>query len=402
MEMTQDSPRIMIVLGQRMSWPEMLARTLETERLGFDGLYLVDHYFGRIDLDEPTHEGWTMLAALAPFTQRMRLGMMVSGNTYRNPAFLLKQAITVDHISGGRVDFGVGAGWQQREHEAYGFPLPPPKERIDRFEEALQIWEQLQANPRTTFEGEHYQLLDAPFQPKSLQSQGLPLLIGSTGPRMMRLVARHAAIWNVIATPEDGAALNARMDKLCEDIDRDPSTLIRGVSPSLNLLESPEAFASGMAAYVEAGFQDICMPWPRVDAEVPVLREVARTILPALRGESTGVPLENGTGQVLALVLDAENTTLAAAVNAFGDDPAGRFLRFLAAHPDQRFDGASLREHLGLDSHEQVTRAAIEVADGFARQGLDRPWEEAQSGYLMPREVAARIMEIVPGTPGKN
>src|SRR5690606_37468017 len=142
--------------------------------------------------------------------------MMVSGNTYRNPAFLLKQAITFDHISGGRVDFGVGAGWQQREHEAYGFPLPPPKERIDRFQEALEIWEELQANDRTTFEGEHYRLLDAPFQPKSLQSPRLPLLIGSTGPRMMRLVARHADIWNVIATPDDGATLNARMDTLCQ------------------------------------------------------------------------------------------------------------------------------------------------------------------------------------------
>ncbi len=401
--MPQDFPRIIIVLGQRVSWPEMLARTLETERLGFDGLYLVDHYFGRIDLDEPTHEGWTMLAALAPFTQRMRLGMMVSGNTYRNPAFLLKQAITVDHISGGRVDFGVGAGWQQREHEAYGFPLPPPKERIDRFQEALEIWDALQASDRTTFEGEHYQLLDAPFQPKSLQSPRLPLLIGSTGPRMMRLVARHADIWNVIATPEDGAALNARMDKLCQDIGRDPSTLIRGVSPSLNLLESPEAFASGVRAYVDAGFQDICMPWPRVEAEVPVLREVARTILPTLRGQPAPVsPVGKPSKPALTPVLEAGDSTIEAVVNAFNDEPAGRFLRFLATHPGERFAGAKLQEHLGLDAHKQVTRAAIAVAAAFANDGLDRPWEEAQSGYLMSRDVAARIMALIPGTPGSD
>ena len=113
--------RFCIVLGQRASWPELLARTRETEALGFDGLFLVDHFYGLVDVGEPTHEGYTMLAALAPFTQRLRLGILVSGNTYRNPALLLKQAVTVDHISGGRVDFGVGAGWTEREHEAYGF-----------------------------------------------------------------------------------------------------------------------------------------------------------------------------------------------------------------------------------------------------------------------------------------
>jgi alkanesulfonate monooxygenase SsuD/methylene tetrahydromethanopterin reductase-like flavin-dependent oxidoreductase (luciferase family) len=113
--------RVSIVLGQRLSWPEMLANTRETEELGFDGLYLVDHFFGLKDVNDPTHEAWTMLAALAPFTRRLRLGVMVCGNTYRNPVFLLKQAITVDHVSGGRVDFGVGAGWLEREHEAYGW-----------------------------------------------------------------------------------------------------------------------------------------------------------------------------------------------------------------------------------------------------------------------------------------
>ena len=113
-----------IVLGQRASWPELLARTRETEALGFDGLFLVDHFYGLFDVMDPTHEAYTMLAALAPFTQSLRLGVLVCGNTYRNPAFLLKQAVTVDHISGGRVDFGVGAGWTEREHEAYGWPFP--------------------------------------------------------------------------------------------------------------------------------------------------------------------------------------------------------------------------------------------------------------------------------------
>ncbi|MDQ3655079.1 MAG: LLM class flavin-dependent oxidoreductase, partial [Chloroflexota bacterium] len=156
--MDNDAPRFCIVLGQRASWPELLARARETEALGFDGLFLVDHFFGLKDVSDPTHEAYTMLAALAPHTQNMRLGIMVSGNSYRNPALLLKQAVTVDHISGGRVDFGVGAGWLEREHEAYGFPFPSARERVDRFAEALEIWEMLQGRERTTFEGAHYQL----------------------------------------------------------------------------------------------------------------------------------------------------------------------------------------------------------------------------------------------------
>ncbi len=119
--MTGAAAQFRIVLGQRASWPELLARTRETEALGFDGLFLVDHFYGLFDVMHPTHEAYTMLAALAPFTQSLRLGVLVCGNTYRNPAFLLKQAVTVDHISGGRVDFGVGAGWTEREHEAYGW-----------------------------------------------------------------------------------------------------------------------------------------------------------------------------------------------------------------------------------------------------------------------------------------
>ena len=116
--------RFSLVLGQRLPWPILQANALATETFGFDGLYLVDHFLGRLDITEPTHEGYTMLAAVASNTNRVRLGLMVAGNTYRNPVLLLKQAIAVDHISRGRVDFGVGAGWSEREHEAYSFDFP--------------------------------------------------------------------------------------------------------------------------------------------------------------------------------------------------------------------------------------------------------------------------------------
>lgn len=380
--------RFCIVLGQRASWPELLARALETEALGFDGLYLVDHFYGLFDVNEPTHEAYTMLAALAPFTQRLRLGIIVCGNTYRNPVFLLKQAITVDHVSGGRVDFCVGAGWTEREHEAYGFPFPSAKERVDRFAEALALWDELQRNERTTFEGTYYQVLDAPFEPKSLQRPRLPLLVGGSGPRMMRLTARYADMWNVVATPEEAAAANERMDEACRREGRDPATLVRAVSPSINLLASAEAFVAGVNAYRAAGVRDIYMPWPRTEAEVPVLRQVAREIIPRLRGQAiAGEETRPGSRSV-------GNDDLSLLTRIYvdlGDSSARQLLDELIDHPDERFDGRALMERLNFPVHADVTRAIAALGDAFAQHGLARPWNEAQRGYLLPAATAALL-----------
>ncbi|HEX5500888.1 MAG TPA: TIGR03560 family F420-dependent LLM class oxidoreductase, partial [Thermomicrobiales bacterium] len=279
----ETKPRFCIVLGQRASWPDLLARAQETEALGFDGLFLVDHFYGLVDVDDPTHEAYTMLAALAPFTHRLRLGVMVCGNTYRNPAFLLKQAVTVDHVSGGRVDFGVGAGWVEREHEAYGFAFPSARERVDRFAEALEIWDLLQREERVTYLGKHYRLIDAPFAPKPLQRPRLPLLVGGSGPRMLRLTARHADAWNVVGVPDEVRGVNRRMDDACRAERRDPASLVRSVSTRLDLLASVPAFVDGVAAYRGAGFSDLYVPWPRTANELDVLRRVARDVLPGLR-----------------------------------------------------------------------------------------------------------------------
>jgi F420-dependent oxidoreductase-like protein len=382
--------RYSIVLGQRMSWPDLLARARETESLGFDSLFLVDHFYGLFDLDQPTHEAYTMLAALAPFTQSIRLGVMVAGNTYRNPAFLLKQAITVDHISGGRVDFGVGAGWVEREHEAYGFEFPSAKERVDRFAEALEIWDSLQHKQRTTYDGAHYQLLDAPFQPKSLLPGGLPVLIGGSGPRMMRLIARHADIWNGIGTPDELGQMNQRLDDACAAEGRDPATLIRSVSPSINMLASPEAFLEGAEAYHAAGIPQIYFPWPRVDAEVPVLRTVARDILPKLRNRPASASTDSIQPALEKLETRIEKLAHAA-LSSLTDPTARRVLDTLIAHPDERLDGPALMRLTGIAQHREVTRAIVTLADAFAAQGLARPWNEAQRGYLLTAETAALL-----------
>ena len=384
--------RFCIVLGQRMAWPDLLARSRETEALGFDGLFLVDHFFGLFDVDDPTHEAHTMLAALAPFTQRMRLGVMVCGNTYRNPAFLLKQAIGVDHVSGGRVDFGVGAGWLEREHEAYGFPFPSAKERVDRFAEALRIWDLLQRQERTTFEGEHYRIIDAPFEPKSLQGR-LPLLVGGSGPRMLRLTARHADIWNMVATPGEGAAVNERLSAICREEGRDPATLVRSVSPSINLLASVDAFEEGVAAYHAAGFRDIYLPWPRTEAEVPVLRAVARDVLPRFRGEATGASGGGAAGTPLHPVTPEDAPVVAEILAGLGGGLPRRVLDWLIAHPDERGDGARLMAELGIERHADIALAFAALGVAFASRGYARPWSEAQRGYLLPKEMAAVLAD---------
>ena len=154
-------------------WAEVLADFLLAEELGFDHAWLVDHL---VDTDGAPEDGcleaWTLLAAIAARTERIRLGVLVSSNTFRNPALLLKEAVTVDHISGGRLTLGIGTGWHADEHRRYGIDLPPPPERVDRFEEAVEVISLLMAQDRTTFTGRYYRLDDARLEPRPIQRPG--------------------------------------------------------------------------------------------------------------------------------------------------------------------------------------------------------------------------------------
>lgn len=281
--MGTQSLRFGIVAGQRAAWPDLVARTKEVEERGFNDFNVVDHFFGLRDVMEPTHEAYTTLAALAPQTSRVRLGVMVCGNTYRNPAFLLKQAVTVDHISNGRVDFGVGTGWTVREHEAYSFELPPVRERVDRFAEALEIWDLLQQRERTTYEGRHYHLVDAPFEPKPIQQPRLPVMIGASGPRMLRLTAKHADIWNARGNPEEAGASNRLLDRYCAEVGRDPTTIARSVSVGLQVWESAEIFKRDIAAFRAAGFTDFRIPWPRTPETHAAFVQISSEVIPVMR-----------------------------------------------------------------------------------------------------------------------
>ena len=164
----------------------MLEEFLEAEELGFDHAWLVDHL---VDTDGRPEDGcleaWTLLAAIAASTKRIRLGVLVSSNTFRHPAILLKEAVTVDHISGGRLILGIGTGWHEDEHRRYGIDLPPAPERVDRFEEAVKVISLLMAQERTTFQGRYYQIDDARLEPRPLQQPRIPILIAAHRPRML-------------------------------------------------------------------------------------------------------------------------------------------------------------------------------------------------------------------------
>ena len=210
-----------------VGWDDLVTVGRHAELLGYNGLWVADHFMPAFGDDAgPMNEAWTVLAGLAATVPRVRLGTMVTGNTYRNPALLAKMAATVDVIAGGgRVVLGVGAGWQENEHTAYGFDLGSVKSRLDRFEEACRIWKGLLTEPRTTVEGEHYRILNAPLEPKPV---GMPLIVGGQGEkRTMRIAATYADEWNYWGDPEFIGKKCTVLDERCEEIGRDPASILR-------------------------------------------------------------------------------------------------------------------------------------------------------------------------------
>lgn len=205
---------------------DLLAVWRAAERLGFRSAWLMDHLVPVVAPDtEPILEAWTTLAALAATTETLRVGVLVSANTFRPPALLAKMAATVDRVSGGRLEMGLGAAWNAAEHEANGIPFPPTKHRLDMLDEACRVLRSLWTEPTTTFEGEHYVLRDAYCEPKPVQ-RPLPLMIGGRGERRtLRITAEHADRWNGSGSLPMLAHSAVVLAEHCEAIGRDPSTI---------------------------------------------------------------------------------------------------------------------------------------------------------------------------------
>ena len=204
----------------------------DADELGFHGVWNYDHFYGIADPDEPTLEGWTTLTAMAALTSRARVGCMVTGVTYRHPALLAKMAVSVDHISGGRLELGLGAAWHVPEHEGYGIEFPSPRTRIAMLDEALVIIRRMFTEDRVDHQGRFWTLTQARCYPKPVQSH-IPIVIGGQGERkMLRLVAAHADEWNFPALgrgPKEFRHKMSVLDDHCAAVGRDPHEIRRSV-----------------------------------------------------------------------------------------------------------------------------------------------------------------------------
>jgi F420-dependent oxidoreductase-like protein len=217
---------LMIEGQEGVSWPQWQALAQACEQHGLPALFRSDHYMN-LSGTHPEHgslDAWATLNALAAVTSTLRLGTMVSPATFRHPSELAKAVTTADHVSGGRIELGLGAGWHEREHEAYGFPFPPTRTRMDMLEEQLQVVLGNWSDGSFSFEGEHYRLQDLDAQPKPVQRPHPPVIIGGTaGPRSCSLAARFADEYNTVhPTVEDVRQRRARVLEACERAGREP------------------------------------------------------------------------------------------------------------------------------------------------------------------------------------
>lgn len=279
------------------TWDQVLADFQEAEALGFDHAWLVDHLLDTDGPpDHPCHEAWTLLAAIAARTSRIRLGVLVSSNTFRHPALLLKEAVTVDHVSRGRLTLGLGSGWHEDEHRRYGIPLPAPRERVDRLEEAVTMLHLLMSQERTTFTGQYYRLDDAPLQPRPVQRPRIPILIAAHRARMLRIAARYADQWDTFATlpgtATDGLAVPVAdriraLDEACLALGRDPSEIRRSTWAEGDVLESEQSYEEFVRRHHALGFTDF-MTVRSSQARRGIFERIAKERIPALREELSG------------------------------------------------------------------------------------------------------------------
>jgi alkanesulfonate monooxygenase SsuD/methylene tetrahydromethanopterin reductase-like flavin-dependent oxidoreductase (luciferase family) len=217
-----------------VSVEDIVDRAIGCERLGFDSFWLYDHLYPPGLPEVASYEGWILATAVLLRTQRLRVGHLVTCNNFRHPVVLAKMAATLDIVSGGRVELGLGSGSIEQEHLAAGLPWGPARERNERLGEALEVITRMFAGPRASFDGRHYRITDLPTAPAPVQSPRPPIHIGGSGPATLALAARYADVWNIPTYGLDRVPeLMAAVDRECEAIGRDPATLHRSVQAVL-------------------------------------------------------------------------------------------------------------------------------------------------------------------------
>lgn len=289
--------RFGVITVQNRPWKKEVERWQFIEALGFDSVWVADHFVDPYEPNSPWFEGWTLLAALASQTNRIRIGTLVSSIPLRNPAMLARQALTVDHISNGRLELGLGTGvsWDP-VYSMIGIDNWPPQERIARFREVVEIVDRCLRNRVTTYKGQYYQLKDAVMAPPPIQQPRPPITIGAIGLSMLKLAARYADTWNSVpgewrTSPdkmlEHTRRRNQLLDDYCEEIGRDPQTLRRSLLifglEAETVFNSVDAFEEAVKRYQTVGITEFIFYYPFRDEQIPVFEQVARKVIPKLR-----------------------------------------------------------------------------------------------------------------------
>jgi F420-dependent oxidoreductase-like protein len=265
---------------QHRTWQLILDDWRRAEDLGFDSAWNWDHFVPLSgDRDGDSMEAWTLLAGIAARTSRIRIGSLVTSTTYRNPGVLAKQAVTVDHISEGRLELGLGAGWHQQEHRHFGIPFPSARERVDRFQDSITILDALMREDHPTVMGAYYSINKAPFSPKPVQKPRVPILVGSSGRRMLRLVAKFADAWHTFGAPARITERGALLNRYCDEIGRDTADIRWSVTLGGDATRSVDTFKRAVESYALVGAQEFLIEGGHWND----LTKIAQQALPDLR-----------------------------------------------------------------------------------------------------------------------
>ncbi len=300
--MTQDL-RFGVLTLQDIPWKDELKRWKQIENLGFDSVWLADHFVNYMNPSAPWFESWTLLSALASHTSRIRIGTLVTSAPLRNPAVLARQAMTLDHISGGRLNLGLGAGASGAEDPVYamtGIEDWAPPERVGRFREQIEIINQCLRERVTSYDGRYYKLENTTIFPAPVQQPRPPITIGAMGKSMLKIAATYADTWNTIGgdfrDPPDIMMKNVKeqneyLDKHCEKIKRDPislrrSLLVWGIEAE-SAFESEEDFIDVIKRYQAIGISEFLFYYPFFKPEqIPIFEKIAKEVIPTLRKSS--------------------------------------------------------------------------------------------------------------------
>lgn len=299
------SLRVGVVVVQNLPWPAWRDRVLEVEQLGYDAVYVWDHLIHRTQSpDDPLFEGMTTLAAAAACTSRIRLGTLVASPTLRHPLLLAKQAMTVDQVSGGRMELGIGAAGSLLDYTVLGLEPWSKRELVERFAETVELVDAV-LRGSTSYEGRHWSGEGITAAPGCVQTPRVPLTLAAHGPRAMAVAGRFADVWNSI-TPRDlprdeglalTASLSRKLDEAATAAGRDPASIRRSVligSEQWPVRESPAAFREAVLRYREIGVTDVVLMHPDHPAEARVghgaadpdiVRRIGEDLLPGLRAE---------------------------------------------------------------------------------------------------------------------